>query len=352
MGSRNVLLGVAGVGALMVFVGVWSNAWWTGGASGTEVGFGLRSVSVCTSGRCVDVAYRSFGGGSMFTMFGNMTFFVGMLGVGLTLLGTYFYLFQGLGRFRRIAGYACSSVIPLSFMTMMSFPGTAQLSVGWSLPLTIVGAIAGVYAAFKDASSSWNAGEYKPAQIVREPGAVGAGSPMVDSSGLAPLPDALETPASPPPATPDASAPLPLRFLARRIELSSVGISAVLLAGGQRDLLWSDVRRVGARQLPPIAPYNGALFVDILPIPLLGRPSPPIRVGLSSHVQIEPSTGSANAEADMLRRIGLLIEQNKPGVIEPVSQPFFSSGGPPQRLANEAELTAHDEQFVGGSYGR
>lgn len=394
-----IRIATAVVAVAFILIGVFTRAWWTaritasgaalGGTGFESIGLqatlevGLRSVEACVNGLCQEADWSKVsarGVGVMFSIASTVTFFGGILACLCLAAGVFIRETQGVEQVAHWGSSLCAVVVPFSIMTVLTFPSggsnpmvEADVSIGYSFFLTLVGAIAGAIGGRLGLGSSWDGGEYKPVHAQR--------TPLEDMPSVYPGPGAQAgaqaTPAAkqsydydakireatataPPPrnirdlkrvqgaaATPDASVDAvrsTLRFVARSIEIMpGAGMSVVMEDGRVLDLLWSQVARVVARRLPPDPPYEKTLVVDVVPAT---PPRTPIRLLPSTQANYAALPGAAAmSSTENLRKLGLDIAAAKPGVIEPHSEGFFNGGDKAPQFQAIKQFADYDDQY-------
>lgn len=381
--GRGTIIGLTIAACVAIFVGVWSNAWWTASErtllGDGEIAIGLRAIEACGAGTCVEMS-MSDGiprAGGAWRLFSNITFFLGIIGsIGLAI-GVFLREVQGVDQIAPKAGWACGVLFPLAILTAVTFPGggspVVDFSMGYGFYLTLLGSLLGIGAGMLGAGGrGWEGNTFVPMDTLAARGPSPT-APVGTLPSIMPQPvprdgappsaydyqrqireaTATAVPARSSPkqlrklggasSTPIAavdSTRKSLRFVARSIEISSAGMSVIFESGDQRDVLWSDVSAIVARQLPPDPPFDKTLMVDI--------------VCGARVVRLLPSTqanygalpgGAAPSSRDNLRKLAAMIEVARPGVVEGESRPFCSEGRTPPLFQAMKQFAAYDTQY-------
>ncbi len=376
MGAQGTRLGVAAAAVALVLVGVLSHHWYVASISGfggdsPSAYFGLRGVTECANNVCVTASYGGLpvaGLGAAFKMFATLAFFGGIVGGILLAVGVVLREFSNVNRLAGAASIILGMVGFTSIAAIVTFPGQSpaipelkvNMSIGFSFYITLVGALVGAVAGRLRESGGWEGREYIPVRIGDKPAPAPAGVP---AHSLTPAPAGSPTPApagSPAPAPAGSPTPAPepaparaltpaptrssdLRFVARSIEVSGVGMTAILEDATQVDLLWSQVGRVIARHLPPDPPYDERLFIDIVPA---ASGSKPVRILPTTLANWSDLPGGAEVSSQgNLRKLGALIEDHRRGAIEPNSIGFFLENQRAPAFPAPRQLAEYEAQF-------
>ncbi len=345
MGAQGTRLGTAAVAVVLVLVGVLTKHWCVASVSGLGAAgspaayFGLRAVSQCMGGVCVSVDYGGLpaaGLGAAFKVFASVAFFAGIAGAILLAAGVALRELQSIDNVASGASLLLGLTAIASIAAVVTFPGQPSAipgleihtSTGFSFYLTLVGAILGAVAGRLPVGAGWEGRTYVPVRLA------GANAGPDASAHPTPAPASARTP------SPSSSG---LRFVARSIEISSVGMTAILEDSGQVDLLWSQVGRVIARRPPPDPPYAKGLFVDIVPAASGSRP---IRIVSTTRANWADLPGGAAVRSqDNLRALGVLIEDHRRGAIEPNSAGFFRQNQRAPAFPAPRQLAEYDAQY-------
>ncbi len=370
-------LGFAVVGAIFVFVGVFTNSWWNGPAlMGAEVNVGLRSVEVCGLGACRELSWNLVGGrGFVFGVFAWLTYLAGFAAAGLLLVGAYFREFQDVDVFSKAGTSVCFLLIPLSVVTVFSFPGRG-LSLGYGFWLTIGGAVLGVASRLQGfGRSGWDGGSHVPVKVPEAKATRTAGLDPYRSPAQLDVDDKPKPSAEPThrmeytrkvvqassheaphrvgvgrlqqrvsavkPAAVDSLGDT-LRFVAKSCELTSAGMF-VQLKRGELHVRWADVQRIVVRKLPADPPFAHTIFVDIV----LGSVGHPVRLLPSTHVNYTDLPGAGTTSTENFRRLGAYLNSNLSDVLEPESVPFFLEGKQPPAFQAVRQFADYDSQYGG-----
>lgn len=356
-----------------MFVGVFSNGWWSGAAlPGQEVRVGLRSLEWCGGGVCRELSWGVIGGrGSFFGLFATVTYFVGILAAGLLLVGVYLKEFQGVDGLSKVARSACLVVLCTSVMTVFSFPG--RISMSWGFWVTALGAIMGVASRFPGfGRSGWDGGEFLPIRVPRAVARTGdpyrspaasepEAAPVVESEAAHRMEYARKVAAANTheaaervgigrlrqkvsavkPAAVDSLVDT-LRFVARTCQLDSGGLRAQLRRTDHVARL-DQVERVVVRRLPADPPFARTIFVDIV----LDGGNQVIRLLPSTHVNYAELPGAGTTSMENFRRLGAYLHEVRPGVLESESVGFFLEDKLPPTFQAVRQFADYDSQYAG-----
>jgi len=364
MGAQGTRLGTAAAAVALVLVGVLTNHWYVASVSGLggdapAAHFGLRVLSECASGACITASYSgmpAIGAGAAFKFFASVTFFGGLAGGILLAVGVALRELKSVDNIAAAASMILGLVGFTSIATVVAFPAQSpaiagvqiDTSIGFSFYITLVGAIVGAFAGRLRESGGWEGRTYVPVRLGGGPSPSPAAAPArsltpASAPSLTPAPARSLTPASarsltPAPTDPKSSA---LRFVARSIEISGVGMTAILEDATQVDLLWSQVGRVIARQLPP--EFDQRPFVDIVPA---ASGSKPIRILPTTQANWGELPGGADVSSQgNLRKLGAMIEDHRRGAIEPNSTGFFLENQRAPAFPAARQLAEYDAQY-------
>jgi hypothetical protein len=150
------------------------------------------------------------------------------------------------------------------------------------------------------------------------------------------------------PAAADASRGA-LRFVVRECELTDDGMVLQLERGGECAVSWAALAQVVVRRLPVDPPFNGMIFVDLIPGPQCQTRRSPVRLLPSSQVNYGFFGGGAGTTSmDNFRRLAAFVEMKRPGILEAESRPFFLEGQAPPRLVATRHLDEYEARFDQG----
>lgn len=377
--GRGTVVGLTVAACAAIFAGVWSNAWWVAGEDGpfgeAEIAMGLRAIEVCGNGRCLEMSVSDGvpRATSTFRWLSTVTFYLGVIGSIVLAIGVYLRESQGIEQIAPKAGWACGALFPLAMLTAITVPGGTQMmdfSMGYAFYLTLVGSLLGVGAGLLGVGGrGWEGNTFVPMRELAargaSPGAPPAIMPRAPShDGAAPSAHDYEqqireatatvvparisakelrkvSGASSTPIAAVDSTRTSLRFVARSIEISAAGMSVIFETGDRRDVLWSDVSAVVARQLPPDPPFEKTLILDVVCGARVVRLLPSTQANYAAL----PS-GAALSSRDNLRSLAVMIEGTRPGVIEALSRPFCDEGKSPPLFQAMKQFAAYDAQYL------
>lgn len=135
-----------------------------------------------------------------------------------------------------------------------------------------------------------------------------------------------------------------LRFLAHKCEIGETGLRFTTREGRVRDVGWSGIGRIVARQLPPDPPWDAGLLVDVVAY-LDGRWEP-LRLFTTTLVNFAALAGEAStSRMDNLRRLARHVRERHPTVALDEDTLAFVEGKPPARLASTTQLAAYDAVY-------
>jgi hypothetical protein len=135
-----------------------------------------------------------------------------------------------------------------------------------------------------------------------------------------------------------------LRFLAHKCEIGETGLRFTTREGRVRDVGWSGIGRIVARQLPPDPPWDAGLLVDVVAY-LDGRWEP-LRLFTTTLVNFAALGGEAStSRMDNLRRLARHVRERQPTVALDDDTLAFVEGKPPARLVSTTQLAAYDAVY-------
>jgi hypothetical protein len=130
-----------------------------------------------------------------------------------------------------------------------------------------------------------------------------------------------------------------LSYATKTAVISHVGVEAHLEDGRVRVVPWREVVGVVARRLPPIPPFGGQTFVDIVST-------------ADSTVRILPWTSLvgqlvADGDAEKARAIVRIVSLQAPNArLDQATRVFLNSTGPAAQLPDAETLAAHDARLA------
>ncbi len=141
-----------------------------------------------------------------------------------------------------------------------------------------------------------------------------------------------------PEVAPRVGPPFSLDHTAATLDLSPAGLDARLDGGSLCMVAWTDVVGVVARRLPAAAPYEGAIFVD-----LISKPGATVRVvPWTKLVGLPPGdTGVDRARAV----IAAVIRCHPAAKLDAATRACIDDGQLPRQLADAAELAEHNRRL-------
>ena len=135
-----------------------------------------------------------------------------------------------------------------------------------------------------------------------------------------------------------------LRFLAHKCEIGEAGLRFTTREGRVRDVGWSGIGRIVARQLPPDPPWDAGLLVDVVAY-LDGRWEP-LRLFTTTLVNFAALGGeTSTSRMDNLRRLARHVRERQPTVALDDDTLAFVEGKPPARLLSTTQLAAYDAVY-------
>lgn len=136
-----------------------------------------------------------------------------------------------------------------------------------------------------------------------------------------------------------------LRFIASRCEIGPSGLRVSLPSGEIREVAFSQVLSIVARQLPPDPPWDGALILDIVPAK---EASPdPVRIFGNTVVNYAsiPGGGTTSRLDNTRRLAGFLRDQCPQATIDEATQEFVRGPKVPLRFANMTQFLEYDAAY-------
>jgi hypothetical protein len=390
--TRDKALSLAIVGAVLLAIGVLSRHWWTGEMMPAKIKLGLRNAEVCVLVACTTVSYADAeelsARDTNFVTLAKLTFYVGLLGAFALALHAYLRGARGETRAAPAAGLLCAGTGALAIATVVTLPDEAGplVSLGWSFPVTMLGAIFGCGSALpRLVPARAMAGFHGAVAGVRDRvhraalGKLATLSPDTEQ----PREDFPSATIAPPPRDrvrydeklerdrPDrdrlTSLPMgrreqqlnllksrgvaadkvarSIRFVATEVQITHDGLRVDEL-GHQRLVSWAAIERLVARRLPPDPPFHALMMLDII---AKGDPAP-IRLLPSTRVNYGALSGDpAAAAVDNLRRLAARLARqagSAGGVqMDDATTAFALDGQPPARFVGESQFHEYDRQF-------
>lgn len=380
---RPVLL--AGAALVALVLGLWVFRWWHLQLAAGEVSANLRRIEACNASKCQTWSITGIlpmavlVSGSLLAV---VTAVLGALDAVGTPVGNKLVKLQ--------VGFALAVLVGSATMLAMTpneLSGAGIALGGWS---TVVGAVLAIAAGIAVLAGDDPFGEgakYVPVKVevpadVVESNARLEGAtipPFVIAqrrSGIAttpmqqvtqaaavsgasptwqpPIKDSVHTEAPSPrrrstrlpytaPPTFDAARQT-LRFVVAEAAITATGITATLEDHRKVELAWKVFNRACARQLPPGAPYDKLIVVDVCTIG-----GAPLRFLPSTRVNYADLPGGAAPNSrENLRRLVTHVKAQQPTFgVEHESSEFFAGGREPPALATLKQFVTYDEQYTG-----
>jgi hypothetical protein len=138
-----------------------------------------------------------------------------------------------------------------------------------------------------------------------------------------------------------------LRFVAHKCEVGEAGLKVTTREGRIREVAWSGIGRVVARQLPPDPPWDAGLLLDLVAW-LEGRWEP-IRVFTTTIVKLAALEGAPPSRMDTLRRLVRHVRERQPAVAVDDETLAFAEGRPPARFVSMTQLAEYDAGYGPGT---
>jgi hypothetical protein len=117
--------------------------------------------------------------------------------------------------------------------------------------------------------------------------------------------------------------------------------------GRSRDVAWSGIGRVVARQLPPDPPWDAGLLLDL--VAWLDGRWEPIRVFTTTIVKLAALEGAPTSRTDTLRRLVRHVRERHPAVAVDDETLAFAEGRPPARFVSMTQLAEYDAGYGPGT---
>jgi hypothetical protein len=136
-----------------------------------------------------------------------------------------------------------------------------------------------------------------------------------------------------------------LRFLAHKCEIGETGLRVTTREGRAREIAWSGIGRIVARQLPPDPPWDAGFLVDVV-VYVDGRWEPQ-RLFTTTVVNFAALGGGAStSRLDNLRRLCRHVRERNPAVaLDDETLAFVEGTRPPARLLSTTQLAAYDAVY-------
>ena len=138
------------------------------------------------------------------------------------------------------------------------------------------------------------------------------------------------------------SAAATLQFLVQRCEIGEAGLKVTTRDGRVREVAWSVIGRIVARQLPPDPPWDAGLLVDVLAY-LDGRWEP-LRIFTTTLVNFGALGGEAStSRLENLRRLVRHLRDRQPAMaIDEDTLAFVEGTKAPARFVSMTQLVEYD----------
>ncbi len=143
-------------------------------------------------------------------------------------------------------------------------------------------------------------------------------------------------------------AALKLRFAIRECKLQDGTLVAKDTNGIDRQLSFTSIGGVFARQLPADPPFERALFVDLVPSAPPGVPVSPLRLMAASRVNYASLPwGAATTAMENLRRLARAAAAANPAAAVDAETKAFIDGKPPASFGGLGQFASYDARFAG-----
>ena len=169
-------------------------------------------------------------------------------------------------------------------------------------------------------------------------------SERAPSSRIGSRPIRTDIRARPAPADSAASA---LRFVAYRCEISDSGIRAIYTNGQERDFVWGGIASIVIRQLPTGPPWEGKIFLDLVPLRKRDATFEPLRLFATTYVNYSflPQGHSPSSQENLRRLANFVIAKNPTARVEPGTALFLQTGKNPPRFFVMAQFAEYDARY-------
>lgn len=328
--------GLPAVMGIVILVATTSGSWWSADALIMSVRVGLREIGICAGGQCEWQSFAGLGDASAFNWISLITYILGWV-AGLSLVvGAIVCALQGiqLDYLGKIQTMTCIGFGVFSLLSVITFPGLQEASIGWPVGAAFLGSLGGIVSVRQlESSSGWGG---RPGVYV-EVKPVTASPPSSTSAVAAAPPSSPVAAQGSPQAESQAqrrAAPAELRFASTRVEIGLREITEHLEDGGTRVLLYTNIGRLAARRLPPEADAGRMTFLDLIP-KADGGAVRPMRLtpATEANFDILPE-GKGMTSRDSFRRLGRFIQSRNPSAkFEPESVEFFAGKEAKQLIA-------------------
>lgn len=155
-------------------------------------------------------------------------------------------------------------------------------------------------------------------------------------------------PAAVPAAVPVA-APLQMRFEAFKCRLFPSIVRAIFSNGTSIELTWSEIGALAVRQMPNHQPWNGTIFLDILPLAAPGTAPKPIRVNVNTLITAANGTNidhQPEAPWEAYRYLASQIVAHNPNIqMDAATAAFVREGQAPPAFISEAQFNEYENYF-------
>lgn len=132
-----------------------------------------------------------------------------------------------------------------------------------------------------------------------------------------------------------------LRFATTEVALSTRGIDATCEDGITKVVLWHDVVGVVARRLPPVRPYSGETFVDVV-----STSGSTLRILPWTHLTGEEVTNIGSDIIERARALVQIVASRCPDAsVDHATRSFLGGRGQAAQLPSAELLAQHDERL-------
>jgi hypothetical protein len=138
-----------------------------------------------------------------------------------------------------------------------------------------------------------------------------------------------------------------LRFVARKCEITPIGLKVHWPDGRAQEVSYADIRAVVVRTLPPDAPWNAQPLLDAVFASLDGAGWSAIRVFSTTMLNAAALPGGAStSRLENMRRLAAHLAAQNPSVaLDPESAAFVKDGRPPGRFVGTGHFAEYDQRY-------
>lgn len=136
------------------------------------------------------------------------------------------------------------------------------------------------------------------------------------------------------------------QHVVKKAEITPLGLRVQLPMRLRSQLQWGQFERVAVRQLPSAAPYNGKVFLDLLP-QSGGSRVQPLRLAASSLLNYDTLSEeeSSGYQANFRRLVKFIQEKNPRVELDAATVGYIEHDGPAYQLKTPADLANYDKRF-------